>query len=118
MIYLSISGNEQSLYSLHMTMDIAEDLPIRYTKLVDGTQSNFILTPDKPYALMTYSSHIIPYTISITGSPSCIKYGTTLPLDETCLTTLPKSFTNKVVYFNISNEKTNNFKFSVYVNSG
>ncbi len=89
-------------------------------KLTDDTQNNYILNTDTPYQLLSFSSHIIPFTIVITGNPTCIKYGYSLPLNKTCATTLPSEFTEKVVYMNISNEdvSTNDFKFSVYVNSG
>jgi hypothetical protein len=56
----------------------------------------------------------------VSGNPSCIKFGYSLPINQTCVSTLPNEFKEKVVYLNISNGDVteNNFKFSIYINSG
>lgn len=120
MIYIGVKGYEQSLYSLHYTINVDADIPAKYTKIVDGTQNNFILNAKNTYQLISFASHAIPYKIFVTGSPRCIKFGHSLPLNQTCVSTLPSEFTEKVVYLNISNGdvSTNSFKFSVYINSG
>lgn len=119
MLYVGVRGYEEALYYLQYTLDVDADIPARYTKLPDGTQNNFILSADNTYELLTFSSHFIPYKIFVTGKPKCIKYGFSLPLNQTCVTELPEQFDQKVVYLNISSGDTpNNFKFSVYVNSG
>lgn len=78
------------MYYIQYTLNVDTDIPAKYTKLVDGTQNYFQLGQDHPYELLTFSSHIIPYKISVTGNPKCIKYGYTLPLNQTCSTDLPK----------------------------
>lgn len=89
MIYIGVRGYQEALYSIHYTLDVDADIPAKYTKLVDGTQNNFILSSDAPYQLVTFSSHIIPYKIIITGNPSCIRFGYSLPLNQTCAKKLP-----------------------------
>ena len=37
MIYIGVKGYEQSLYSLHYTINVDADIPAKYTKIVDGT---------------------------------------------------------------------------------
>jgi hypothetical protein len=56
----------------------------------------------------------------VTDNPLCIKFGHTLPLNQTCVSILPSEFTDKVVYLNISNGdvSSSSFKFTVYINSG
>jgi len=117
-IYVSVKGNSESLYNLQYTLDVDADIPAKYLRLVDGSQMNFVLTKSQPYQLFSFTSHIIPYRILITNSPTCIRMGSTLPLDKTCQTSIPDSFTDKVLYFNVTNENLRNYKFSVYVNSG
>ena len=94
-------------------------MPIRYVKLADSTKNDFVLTKSSPFQLLSFSSTTVPFKIIISGNPSCIRYGTTLPLNETCNTFLPLSFTDNILYMNISNGKSfnSNHKFSVYANS-
>lgn len=89
MVYVGVRGYEQALYYLQYTLDVDADIPAKYTKLVDGTQNNYILTDKNSYELLSFSSHIIPYKVLITGNPKCIRYGHSLPLKQTCYTELP-----------------------------
>lgn len=106
------------MYTLQYTIDVEADIPAKYLRLSDGSQTNFMLTKSQPYQLFSFASHAIPYRVIITNSPSCIRLGTALPLPRTCHTSLPSSFSDKVLYFNVSNGNLRNFRFSVYVNSG
>jgi len=90
MLYIGVKGYQEALYYLQYTIDVDADLPMKYTKLADDTQNNFILNSNNTHQLLIFSSHIIPYKIFITGNPKCIKLGYTLPLNQTCLTELPK----------------------------
>lgn len=118
MIYLAVKGNSDSLYQLQFTIDVDADIPAKYQKLAEGVQNNFMLSKEQPYLLLSFTSHILPYKVYIANTPKCIKIGYSLPLDQTCQTALPDSFSSKVVYLNVSNNSQRPFKFSVFVNSG
>ena len=89
LVYLSVMGREESLYNIQYTLDVDADIPARYTKLTEGTQSNFLLNKTHPYQLFSFSSHILPYKVYITKSPKCIMMGYSLPLNQTCIDELP-----------------------------
>lgn len=91
--------------------------------LVEGVSNNQILSSSSPYLLVKYVSHIIPYTISFSPIPSCVRYGNKLPFNQTCLSLsdLPSVYYDTVAYFNITTNLVNTndiFKFSIFVNSG
>lgn len=85
----------------------------------DGANSTFTLNKTKGYQLLSYSPHIRPYTITISGSPKCIRYGYSLPLSQTCAKRLPSQLLQQTLYLNISNgNSASNFNFSVSTSSG
>lgn len=89
LIYVSVKGNEESLFYLQYTIDIDADIPAKYTRILDGTQNNFLLNKNNPYQLISFTSHIIPYKVYITNKPKCIKMGSSLPLNQNCLNEIP-----------------------------
>lgn len=85
----------------------------------DGDSVNFTLNKTKPYQLLSYSPHIRPYTISISGNPKCIRYGYSLPLSQVCSKRLPAQLQQQTLFLNISNgNSASNFSFSVTTSSG
>ena len=80
-IYVGVKGEQEALYYIHFVVEVNQDLPIRYVKLADSTKNDFVLTKSSPFQLLSFSSTTVPFKIIISGNPSCIRYGTTLPLN-------------------------------------
>lgn len=118
-IYLSAYGEQASLFNLEFTIDGNVDLPVRYLLLKDGDIATFTLNKAKPYQLLSYNPHIRPYSLSISGSPKCIRYGYSLPLGQSCAKRLPAQLLQQTLYLNVSNgNSASNFSFSVAASSG
>ena len=121
-IYIGVLGDAESIYHLQFVLDTDANVPARYLSLSENAQNDFIISEDTPYVLLKYASHIIPYSIVFSPEPSCISFGSSLPLSDSspCNNAdLPQKFTDPVIYFNVSQLQLKSaFKFSVYVNSG
>ena len=57
-IYLSVYGEQASLFNLEFTIDGNVDLPIRYLLMIDGASSTFTLNKTKPYQLLSYLANM------------------------------------------------------------
>lgn len=121
-IYVSVLGDTESIYHLQYTLNTTPNIPAAYQSLIDDAQNDYTLSQGSPYTLLKYISHIIPYTITFNPQPNCIMYGNKLPIPTLCAgNSLPTSFTDPVLYFNVSQAglaKGAVFKFGVYVGSG
>lgn len=94
-IYISIFGNVESIFHLQYTLNLSANIPSAYTSLVDNTENSFTLTSSSPFALLKYTPHILPYSITFSTSAvsTCIKYGFSLPIPDICVSQLPDKFT-------------------------
>lgn len=68
------------MYHLQVNIDVNEDSPEKYTKLVSDKLLSYTLTPFSKHIHLSYKAHSIPYTISMSPATSCIQYGYSLPI--------------------------------------
>jgi hypothetical protein len=85
-------------------LNTSANIPAAYLDMVEDGRNDYTLTLTSPYILLKYVSHIVPYSITFSPSPSCIKYSNKLPVSNGCAssTQLLNVFHERVVYFNIS----------------
>lgn len=78
-IYLSVLGNQESIYKLSVIVNRQENTPTRYVRLEDAVSNEF-QTQGEPI-LVRYTPTESPYYISFYPfTPSCVSFGNTIPL--------------------------------------